>query len=47
MLRYFENASMRVKYGLFKRDREFIKRWPKNPKVVFGGAPNAFVDEFS
>jgi hypothetical protein len=25
----------------------FIKRWPTNPKVVFFGPPNVFLDELS
>jgi adenylate kinase family enzyme len=27
------------------RKDTFIKRWPKNPKVVFFAAPNSFQDE--
>ena len=27
------------------RNTEFLRRWPKSPKIVFFAAPNAFQDE--
>ena len=36
-----------LKKGFYKKDLGLIQRWPKDPKVVFFGPPNVFVDELS
>ena len=27
------------------QSKEFLRRWPKNPKIVFFAAPNSYQDE--
>ena len=34
-----------LKSVISKRSQQFIKRWPKNPKIVFFTAPNCFQNE--
>lgn len=36
-----------VKRGFLNKDRDFIRRWPVDPKVAFYGPPNAFIQEIS
>ena len=36
-----------LKYGFTNNDRGFIRRWPKEPRVVFYGPPNAFKNEIA
>ena len=36
-----------VQRGRIAGAGNFIKRWPSNPKVVFFGPPNVFIDELS
>ena len=44
---WLNNFRNGVKKGFLNRDRHFIRRWPVDPKVVFYGPPNAFMDELS
>ena len=34
-----------LKKGFLNRDKGFIRRWPKDPKIVFFGPPNVFQEE--
>lgn len=36
-----------AKNGFFSKDKNFIKRWPANPKIAFFGPQNTFKDELS
>ena len=36
-----------VKKGFLNKDKNFIRRWPVDPKVVFYGPPNVFQDEIT
>ncbi len=36
-----------LRYGFLNKDRHFIRRWPKEPRVVFFGPPNIFLGEIS
>ena len=44
---WLNNFRNGVKKGFLNRDRHFIRRWPVDPKVVFFGPPNVFLDEIS
>lgn len=36
-----------LKKGFLNRDKDFIRRWPVNPKVAFFGPPNVFQQELT
>jgi hypothetical protein len=36
-----------LKKGFLNKDRGFIRRWPKEPKIVFFGPPNVFQEELT
>jgi len=42
MLRSFKTG---LKKGFLNKDKNFIRRWPKDPKIAFFAPPNAFADE--
>jgi hypothetical protein len=44
-LNNFRNGFRRG--GLLARDKNFIRRWPVDPKVVFYGPPNVFMEEIT
>ena len=44
---WLSNLKSGIKKGLFSKDRGFIKRWPNNPKILFFGPPNVFMDEIT
>jgi hypothetical protein len=41
------NLSNGWKRGLLNREKDFIRRWPVHPKIVFFGPPNVFKDEIT
>lgn len=41
------NLRVGLKKGFLNRDKNFIRRWPKDPKVAFFAPPNAFGEELS
>lgn len=44
---WLNNLKSGVKRGWLKSDKGYIKRWPSNPKIVFFGPPNVFMDEIT
>ena len=44
---WLSNLKTGLKKGFLNKDRGFIRRWPKDPKIVFFGPPNVFQDELS
>ena len=41
------NFKQGLKKGFLNRDKGFIRRWPKDPKVIFFGPPNVFKEELT
>ena len=44
---WLSNLKTGLKKGFLNKDRGFIRRWPKEPKIVFFAPPNAFQEELS
>ncbi len=44
---WLSNLKTGLKKGFLNKDRGFIRRWPKEPKIVFFGPPNIFADEIT
>jgi hypothetical protein len=44
---WLNNIKQGLKKGFLNRDRGFIRRWPVNPKFVFFGPPNVFMEELT
>ena len=44
---WFSNIRTGLKKGFLNRDKNYIQRWPTNPKVVFFGPPNVFKEEIT
>ena len=44
---WLNNLKTGLKKGFLNKDRGFIRRWPKDPKIVFFGPPNVFQEEIS
>jgi hypothetical protein len=36
-----------LKKGFLNRDAQYTRRWPKDPKIVFFGPPNVFLEELT
>jgi hypothetical protein len=36
-----------LRQAVYRKSQTLIRRWPKDPKVVFFGPPNVFVDELT
>jgi adenylate kinase family enzyme len=44
---WLNNFKTGLKKGFLNRDRNFIRRWPKDPKIAFFAPPNVFADEIT
>lgn len=44
---WLSNLKQGFKKGFINRDKGFIRRWPKDPKVVFFAPPNVFAEELT
>ncbi len=44
---WINNLRTNLKKGFLNRDKHFIRRWPKDPKIAFFGPPNVFAEEIT
>lgn len=44
---WLNNLKVNLKKGFLNKDKHFIRRWPKDPKIVFFGPPNVFKEELT
>ena len=39
---WVNNLKISLRKGFLNKDKNFIRRWPQDPKIVFFGPPNVF-----
>ena len=47
MSTYITNLKFTFRKSWLNSKKQFIRRWPENPKVIFYTAPNTFREEIS